>query len=387
MAKCQYCQGPEIAWSQRSDKKWTACIAQVDATGAVIRAPKSEGKRTVMRPVPDPGRTHYPHAHYGPQAAQQTADECPVWTPMVAKASLKARGFAHRPVPKGWTPGPPAGAPAQAPLPMTGAALTGSSFGPEDEPEPFEPPPMVAPVTEILPSDEVMAQWTRAEAAIRCPIIPTRVFLWGMPGTGKTELPWRIAQKLGWEHVYQVMTEDTPATDLLGHPIISGGNTVWCDGSLGRAIRASLKGHTVYVVDEIGRASADALSACLLAMTNPESLRLTLRTGEVITPDPAHWHVVTTSNDEPRMLPTAIQDRLHIAVNITGPHPDLVRSLTTVEAKRLAVSQAREYSIRALITYDRLRAGGMGLEDAAGIVWEPTIARSFADAVKLEARQ
>jgi MoxR-like ATPase len=240
------------------------------------------------------------------------------------------------------------------------------------------------PEPEELLSKAQLAQWARAEAAIRCAILPTRVMLWGRPGTGKTQLPWNIAAEMGWSHHYQLMSEETPGTELLGHLAVQAGNTVWCDGSLGRALRASQVGPTVLVIDEIGRASADAMTACLLALTNPESLRLTLRSGEVLAPKPENWHVVATSNDEPKMLPPALEDRLHINVRVDAPHPGLVRSLTTVEARRAACATSAEYSVRALLTYDRLRAGGMTLEEAAGMVWEPATASSFVDAAKLE---
>lgn len=246
---------------------------------------------------------------------------------------------------------------------------------------PIAPP---LPTPEKLLSPESRAAWARFNALLTCEAEPMRILAWGPPGTGKTETPWRTAKALGWTHVYQLMTEETPGTELLGHLIVQAGNTIWCDGTLGRAIRASHSGHVVYVIDEIGRASQDAMSACLLALTNPESLRLTLRTGEVIEPKPEHWHVVATSNDEPNLLPPALADRLHLSIMLTSPAPDLVRSMTTKEARRLACAKSREYSIRALLTYDRLRAKGMDLEKTAFMVWEPAVAKSFIDAVRVE---
>ena len=255
-------------------------------------------------------------------------------------------------------------------------------------PEPVAPPvitptaPAAIPEPEALLSKAVLAAWSRADKAIRYAGLPMRVLLWGPPGTGKTELPWRIAQSLGWAHEYQLMTEETPATEMLGHLIVQAGSTVWKDGTLGRAIRASHNGHVVFVVDEIARASQDAMSACLLALTNPESLRL--RSGdEVIAPKVEHWHVVATSNDEPSTLPAALADRLHVSIRLTHPHPDLVRTLTTVEARRLVTAESREYSVRAVLTYDRLRSQGWSLEDAARLVWEPEVAQSLIDVVKL----
>jgi hypothetical protein len=246
--------------------------------------------------------------------------------------------------------------------------------------------PAAAPKAPKEPAYDAAAKaaWQRAEDNIMDTSVPCRVMLWGPPGTGKTELPWRVAQANAWEHVYQLMTEETPGTELLGHLIVQGGSTVWADGTLGRALRASHAGPVVYVLDEIGRASQDALSACLLALTNPESLRLTLRSGETLTPKPENWHVVATSNDEPRMLPPALADRLHVSVMLTDPHPGLVAALTTIEARRLACARSREYSVRALLTYDRRRAAGMTLERAAELTWEPAIASSFIDAARIE---
>lgn len=246
------------------------------------------------------------------------------------------------------------------------------------------PKPLPLPTAKKLLTAAAFAAWDRAERAIQTKITPTRVLLWGPPGTGKTELPWRIAQRENWAHVYQLMTEETPGTELLGHLIVQAGNTVWSDGTLGRALRLSQEKPVVYVVDEIGRASQDAMSACLLALTNPESLRLVLRSGETLMPKPENWHVVCTSNDDPGQLPPALADRLHISVKVLSPHPGLIDSMTTIEARRLAASASREYSVRALLTYDKLVAGGMSKDEAAGIVWEPEVAKSFNDARRLE---
>jgi hypothetical protein len=386
MALCQYCGKVEIAWKQLADKRWVAYHAQRDASGAVVRKAERSGTRSVNRPVPDVSKRHYPHEHYGIMDAMgnpmpRGASECPEWTPQAAAASRKMGSK------RAWRSRAPAvvtstAAVAVAPMAMPMAEPIPTAGIGEDAPT--APAPQRVKEPEELMDAADIAAWARAESIIRCAIIPTRVLLWGPPGTGKTEMPWRIAQAEGWTHVYQLMTEETPATELLGHLIVQGGSTVWCDGTLGRAIRASHTGHVVYVVDEIARASQDAMSACLLALTNPESLRLTLRSGEVIEPKPEHWHVVATSNDEPSILPPALQDRLHMAVRLLAPHPGLIRSMTTAEARQLAASKAREYSVRALLTYDRLRAGGMSLEDAAAMVWEPEVCTSFVDAARLE---
>jgi MoxR-like ATPase len=382
MALCAYCGKVEVAWYM-TGRVWVACHARRDETGEVMRAAVRSGLRTVMRPVPNPTARHYPVL----DVAAPTVTECPSWRPdLAAAARMKRKGWRRGPAPEAASVAVASIASA-APIPtatIDAAAPTAPTSGPA-RPGVCAAGPARLPEPEEMLSEPERAAWTRAEAAIACGLLPTRVMLWGPPGTGKTELPWRIAKRLGWQHIYQLMTEETPAVEMLGHLIVQDGSTVWCDGTLGRAIRASQAGPVVYVVDEIGRASQDAMSACLLALTNPESLRLTLRSGEVLTPNAAHWHCVATSNDDPSMLAPALSDRLHIAVKIVAPHPELVRSMTTVEARRLACAHSREYSIRALLTYDRLRAAGMALREAASLVWEPEVASSFADAARLEA--
>jgi hypothetical protein len=400
MALCQYCGKVEIAWHQ-VDRRWVACEAQRDTNGAILRKSERSGTRTVTRPVPDPARRHYPHAAWGQvdvtgAAVSRAASECPKWTPELAagRKGQKRGGWRPRTVVRTEPTPVEAAAPVPAPVPAVsiGVAAAIGMWSTQDAEVvteatapcvPDDAPRRVKEPEELMEAAD-LAAWARAEAIVRCPIIPTRVILWGPPGTGKTELPWRIAKELGWEHVYQLMTEETPGTELLGHLVVQAGSTVWADGTLGRAIRASHRGHVVYVVDEIARASQDAMSACLLALTNPESLRLTLRSGEVLEPKPEHWHVVACANDDPAQLPPALADRLHMSVRLLAPHPGLVRSMMTAEARVLATAKAREYSVRALLTYDRLRAGGMSLADAAGMVWEPEAAQSFRDAAALE---
>lgn len=408
MALCQYCGKVEIAWMQQPDRTYVACHAVRDAGGAVVKREVRDGTRTVRRPVADPAKVHYPHANW--HGGLRTASECEVWTPLLSKAR-KATGRVGWRRPVASPPYSPADLPApvadrdhttedllaalkasvgtHSPSVVVGVDLAADAVTPIAGMGAAVASAAAAKTWRLPEPEELLnaaqrAQWARAEAAIRCAIIPTRVMLWGRPGTGKTELPWRIAQEMGWSHHYQLMSDETPGTELLGHLAVQAGNTVWCDGSLGRALRASQVGPTVLVIDEIGHASADAMTACLLALTNPESLRLTLRSGEVLAPKPENWHVVATSNDEPGMLPSALADRLHINVRVDAPHPGLVRSLTTVEARRAACATSAEYSVRALLTYDRLRASGMSLEDAAGMVWEPATASGFVDAARLE---
>lgn len=276
------------------------------------------------------------------------------------------------------------------PAPVASVIPAASAIPVADLGKPAARPPVKPAVKATLPEPETLlssaalAAWGRYESLLTYPTRPLRVFAWGRPGTGKTELPWIVAQARGWTHIQQQLTEETPGVELTGHLIVQAGSTVWAHGTLGQAIEASHAGPVVYVLDEIGRASADALSAIILAGTNPESLRLRLRSGEVIAPKLENWHVVGTSNDDPRMLPEAVRSRFHLSVHLTSPAPGLVRTMTTPEARRMACSAAGEHDIRALLTYDRFRADGLSLEDAARLTWEPEVASSVIDACRLE---
>lgn len=414
MGLCAHCKAVQIAWNSEGNA-WVAYVAAVDSSGQVARTLVNTGNgRTARRTVPDLSRRHYPHVNR--TGGPSTPDECPAWTLQAARAHKRAKtgktGYvpnvptqagqgpdalpaalqpspaAPAPFGGGWTQGPaaPSNRPEAGTIPVAasvGQATLGQTPAPQAPVAPPPPPPLPSVAT-LMKLEDRMA-WKRAEKILECRVLPTRLMLWGPPGTGKTELFWRHAKAQGWQHEYQLMTEETPGSDLTGHLAVEAGNTVWLDGSLGRAIRKSHAGPVILVIDEIGRASADALSACLLALTNPESLRLTTRAGEVIAPKTENWHVGVTSNDDPALLPPAIADRLHLCVMLAGPNPELVESLTTVEARRLACAVSREYSIRALLSYDRLRAAGWDVKASAELVWEPQVARSFQDALKVAA--
>lgn len=86
MALCQYCGLVEVAWHQGAPLaptgRWTACVAQHGPDGQVIKREVKNGKgRVVARPIPDPSMRHYPHPHYGPNAAQRAPSECAAWAP------------------------------------------------------------------------------------------------------------------------------------------------------------------------------------------------------------------------------------------------------------------------------------------------------------------
>ncbi len=79
----------------------------------------------------------------------------------------------------------------------------------------------------------------------------------GPTGCGKTQLVEHMAGKLGVPIVKVACNEDTNAADLLGRFVIQGGDTVWQDGPVTRAVR---QGGILYL-DEIAEAREDVIVA------------------------------------------------------------------------------------------------------------------------------
>jgi len=77
----------------------------------------------------------------------------------------------------------------------------------------------------------------------------------GPTGCGKSRFVEAMAEKLGRPLVTVACHEETNATDLLGRYLIEGGDTVWHDGPVTRAVR---QGAILYL-DEIAEAREDVV--------------------------------------------------------------------------------------------------------------------------------
>ena len=147
------------------------------------------------------------------------------------------------------------------------------------------------------------------------------MLLYGPPGTGKTT----AANRLGdpGDSLYNVtLTEETPAAELRGHYIPKGGEFVWSDGPALRAFRQGAR----LVLNEIDKASSDALSFCHALLDDPGVSAITLPTGETVIPHEA-FNVIATMNGIPEDLPEAIRSRFAISFNVHEPHPGAILSL------------------------------------------------------------
>lgn len=81
------------------------------------------------------------------------------------------------------------------------------------------------------------------------------VLLKGPTGCGKTRFVERMSQELSLQLIQVSCNEDTSAADLLGRFLLKGGETIWCDGPVTRAVR----GGALLYLDEIAEAREDVV--------------------------------------------------------------------------------------------------------------------------------
>lgn len=103
------------------------------------------------------------------------------------------------------------------------------------------------------------------------------LMLKGPTGCGKTRFVEYMAQQLGRKLITVSCNEDTSATDLLGRHLLKGGDTIWTDGPVTRAVR---EGALLYL-DEVAEARADAI-VVIHSLTDHRREVFLDRTGETV---------------------------------------------------------------------------------------------------------
>lgn len=189
----------------------------------------------------------------------------------------------------------------------------------------------------------------------------SRVMAMGIPGTGKTFSANHVGLKEG-EEVYNIYVGDeTAAYQFMGTPSIKGGDSTF---EYGPAIHAMVTGSRL-VVNEIHKASMDALDALTAVCDDPRSIKVTLPDGSHIRPTEG-FHVVATMNGTLADLPEQLRDRFEgCAIEITAPHPAAIESLPQeirAAAKKLTRAECPEgqrVSIRQFRGFVELIEKGM----------------------------
>jgi len=216
----------------------------------------------------------------------------------------------------------------------------------------------------------------------------SRVLLYGPSGTGKTYAALHHgvssspAERL-------VCTEDLTSGEITGTWMPVGENRwEWREGPAIRAWRGSAGLGGRLVVDEVDRASGDALSTLLAMTDSPESARWrNPETAEWVRPGP-HFSVIMTSNiDDLDEIPSSLRDRFPVAIRIDRPHASALASLSAdLRASALAGSLGpvgRRVSLRSFYAFDDLRSK-CGAQRAAQLVFGEN-ALSVLDALAIAA--
>jgi nitric oxide reductase NorQ protein len=104
------------------------------------------------------------------------------------------------------------------------------------------------------------------------------VLLKGPTGCGKTRFVRHMAEKLGRSLVTVACQEDLAAADLTGRFLLEGGDTIWRDGPLTRAVREG----AICYLDEVVEARADVITL-LHPLTDDRRVLPLDRLGEELT--------------------------------------------------------------------------------------------------------
>ncbi|MEI4233926.1 MULTISPECIES: CbbQ/NirQ/NorQ/GpvN family protein [Roseovarius] len=228
------------------------------------------------------------------------------------------------------------------------------------------------------------------------------LLLKGPTGCGKTRFVEHMAAKMGKPLYTVACHDDLSAADLIGRYLLKGGETVWVDGPLTRAVR---EGGICYL-DEVVEARKD-VTVVLHPLTDTRRTLMIDRTGEELVA-PGGFMLVASYNPGyqnvlKRLKPSTRQRFLSISFDFPNPETEIavVASESGLERGRVAplvrlaghirnlsgMDLEEGVSTRLLIYGATLMAGGMGVEQAldAAIIEplsdEPDVRRALHDLV------
>ncbi|RLJ59200.1 nitric oxide reductase NorQ protein [Litoreibacter meonggei] len=228
------------------------------------------------------------------------------------------------------------------------------------------------------------------------------LLLKGPTGCGKTRFVEHMAAKLGKPLYTVACHDDLSAADLIGRYLLKGGETVWVDGPLTRAVR---EGGICYL-DEVVEARKD-VTVVLHPLTDTRRTLMIDRTGEELVA-PKGFMLVASYNPGyqnvlKRLKPSTRQRFLSVSFDFPTPEIEIavVSQESGLEAGRVAPLVRLAGHIRALSGMDleegvstrlliyaaTLMAGGMGVDQAleAAIIEplsdEPDVGQALRDLI------
>lgn len=228
------------------------------------------------------------------------------------------------------------------------------------------------------------------------------LLLKGPTGCGKTRFVEHMAAKLGKPLYTVACHDDLSAADLIGRYLLKGGETVWVDGPLTRAVR---EGGICYL-DEVVEARKD-VTVVLHPLTDTRRTLMIDRTGEELVA-PKDFMLVASYNPGyqnvlKRLKPSTRQRFLSVSFDFPDAETEIavVAKESRLEPGRVAplvrlaghirrlsgMDLEEGVSTRLLIYAATLMAGGMGVDQAleAAVIEplsdEPDVQQALRDLV------
>lgn len=217
-------------------------------------------------------------------------------------------------------------------------------------------------------SDRNKTLWESLGEIVAAPVART-ILIYGPPGCGKTYLAQNIG--LRGRPLYSVtLSADTPSAEARGHFLPCGGGQFrWHDGP---ALRAWREGGRL-VLNEIDHAGADVMSFLHNCLDSKDSARLTLPTGETVTPHHDFQCIATMNTDPTETLPEALKERFMVCIGLNDVCPEAIDALPedlrlAAQGTATASDPQRKIPLRAWQAFATLRTA-VGAEKAAAAVF------------------
>jgi nitric oxide reductase NorQ protein len=164
----------------------------------------------------------------------------------------------------------------------------------------------------------------RTAAARRLPVL-----LKGPTGCGKTRFVRYMAEQLGRSLITVACQEDLAAADLTGRFLLEGGQTIWRDGPLTRAVRQG----AICYLDEVVEARSDVLTLLHPLTDDRRSLPLDRLGEELQAPD--DFLVVISYNPGYQSVSKELKESTRqrfVSLALDYPAPEVEAEIVAVEA-------------------------------------------------------